>query len=598
MAEAKKDMESKLGGVAQLSSFDPLNGNKHPQEYYDKIKQKFAEERDLRLNYRPEGTAQFNSDFSGNLEHFGQDSYNRDVKARDTLNDTVEVLFIGGGFSALLTTAQLKAVGIDNIRIVERGADVGGTWYWNRYPGASCDVVSYDYLPLLDEMDYVPKDRYASATEIYEHCQKIAEKYKLYDLAVFQTTVTSTEWDEESKLWHVKTDRGDHMKAQFVICANGPMSKPKLARINGIEKFKGHSFHTSRWDYDYCGQDLSNLKDKRVAIIGTGATAVQAVPQLAQAAKELHVFQRTPSSIDIRNNWPTDPNWARKLQSGWQAKRRQRVIDGPPVDEKKKAKQAELSKEEKIRLQENANIDYMMWIHDRIDSIVEDKATADSLKPWYMFMCKRPTFHDEYLPSFNLPSVHLVDTQGQGVSEITEKGVIANGKEYEVDLIIYATGFEVQKTGIYNKIVGQNGLEINDHYKDGIRTLFGIQSQGYPNLFIMAGYQASFQFNITDVLQTQGGHIAACIDYARKNNCASIDITPEIEEWWVQEVINHRGKTDRNKECTPGYYNFEGEDNRRQDGTYNGGFKRYIEQIDTIKNKMDDIFVVSKASNA
>ncbi|MEZ0123584.1 MAG: flavin-containing monooxygenase [Candidatus Reddybacter sp.] len=591
---AKSKQESGKDGVAQLSSFEPTTGDgKNSQSYYDEIKAKFAEERDLRLNFRPEGTGQFNSNLDGDLAHFGEDTYNRDVEPRDALTDTVDVLFIGGGFSALLTTSQLRDIGVESIRIVERGADVGGTWYWNRYPGAACDVVSYDYLPLLDEMDYVPKDRYAKAPEIYEHCQAIAKKYNLYDLAVFQTTVTTTVWNEEENLWHVKTDRGDHMKAKFVVCANGPMSKPKLAKIKGIERFKGHSFHTSRWDYEYTGKDLENLKDKRVAIIGTGATAVQAVPQLAKMAKELYVIQRTPSSIDIRNDWPTDPNWARKLQPGWQAKRRQRTIDGPVMTEKQKKTRDAMSKEERIQKQENANIDYMMWIHERIGDIVTDKATADALKPWYMFMCKRPCFHDEYLPSFNQPNVHLVDTKGKGIHEITEKGPVFEGKEYEVDLIIYATGFEVQKTGIYNQIVGKNGQEINDKYEDGIRTLFGIQSAGYPNMFIMAGYQASFQFNITDVLQVQGGRIAACIDYARKNNCKSIDITPEIEEWWVQEVINNRGKTDRNKDCTPGYYNFEGEDNRRQDGTYNGGFKRYIELIDEMKDKIGDAFVTT-----
>ncbi len=591
---AKSKQKAGTDGVAQLSSFEPAAGDgKHPQSYYDAIKAKFAEERDLRLNYRPEGTGQFNSNLDGDLAHFGEDTYNRDVQERDALTDTVEVLFIGGGFSALLTTSQLRNVGVESIRIVERGADVGGTWYWNRYPGAACDVVSYDYLPLLDEMDYVPKDRYAKAPEIYEHCKAIAKKYDLYDLAVFQTTVTSTVWNEEENLWHVKTDRGDHMKAKFVICANGPMSKPKLAKINGIERFKGHSFHTSRWDYEYTGKDLENLKDKRVAIIGTGATAVQAVPQLAKMAKELYVIQRTPSSIDIRNDWPIDPNWARKLQPGWQAKRRQRTIDGPVMTEEQKKAREAMTKEERIQKQENANIDYMMWIHQRIDEIVDDKSTADALKPWYMFMCKRPCFHDEYLPSFNRPNVHLVDTHGKGIHEITENGPVFEGKEYDVDLIIYATGFEVQKTGIYNQIIGKDGLEINEKYKDGIRTLFGIQSAGYPNMFIMAGYQASFQFNITDVLQVQGRRIAECIDYARKNNCKSIDITPEIEEWWVQEVINHRGKTDRNKECTPGYYNFEGEDNRRQDGTYNGGFKRYIELIEGMKDNIGDAFITT-----
>ena len=248
------------------------------------------------------------------------------------------MLFIGGGFSALLTSARLREKGVASIRIVERGGDVGGTWYWNRYPGAACDVVSYDYLPLLDEMGYVPKHHYSRGPEIFAHCQAIARRYDLYELAVFQTTVTSTVWNEAEQMWHIDTDRGDHMRAQFVICANGTLSKPKLSRIAGMETFAGHSFHTSRWDYDYTGADLSNLKDKVVGIIGTGATAVQAVPDLGANAKALYVFQRTPSSIDVRDDWPTDQEWAAKLKPGWQAKRRARALADPPLTDEQKAR--------------------------------------------------------------------------------------------------------------------------------------------------------------------------------------------------------------------------------------------------------------------
>ena len=560
------------------------------QAYYDAIKEKFAEERDLRLRYRPEGTSQFTSELTGELSKYAIDPYGGEIEPRDPINDTVECLFIGGGFSALLTSARLRERGVESIRIVERGGDVGGTWYWNRYPGAACDVVSYDYLPLLDEMDYVPRDHYAKGPEIFEHCQAIAKKYDLYDLAVFQTTVTSTIWNEDEQMWHLETDRGDFMKARFVICANGTLSKPKLAKIDGLETFAGHSFHTSRWDYDYTGDDLEKLHDKVVGIIGTGATAVQAVPGLAENAKELYVFQRTPSSIDIRNDWPTDPNWARKLKPGWQAKRRARALQDPPMTEEQRAKMAAMSREEKIRRQENANIDYMMRIHKRIDEIVKDQETADALKPWYMFMCKRPCFHNDYLPAFNKPNVHLIDTHGKGITEITEKGPTFDGKQYEVDLLIYATGFEVQKTGIYNRIVGKGGLDLNDKYSTGMRTLLGIHTSGYPNLFIMGGYQASFQFNLTDMLQTQGDHIAECIAYAREHGHHTIDPTEEAEEWWVQEVIAHRGKTTRNQDCTPGYYNFEGEYQRRQDGNYNGGFKQYFAHMGNVRGKMEDNF--------
>ena len=567
-----------------------------PQEYYDAIKQKFAEQRDLRLDYRPEGTGQYTSELTGTLAKYEDDPYGGALKPREPINDTVECLFIGGGFSALLTSARLRECGVESIRIVERGADVGGTWYWNRYPGIACDVPSYDYLPLLDEMGYVPKSRFAKGDEIFAHCQAIAEKYDLYKLAVFQTTVTSTVWDAQEGLWHITTDRGDHMRAQFVICANGTLAKPKLTRIAGMETFQGHSFHTSRWDYAYTGDDLSGLKDKVVGIIGTGATAVQAVPALGAMAKELYVFQRTPSSIDIQDDHPTDPDWARQLKPGWQAERRahMRKVMDPQLTEEQQALRAALPREERIRRQENANIDYVMRIHKRIDEIVQDKATAEALKPWYMFMCKRPCFHNDYLPTFNRPNVHLVDTHGKGITEITAAGPVFEGQQYALDLLIYATGFEVQKTGIYNQIRGEGGLDLTDKYSSGIRTLFGIHSQGYPNLFIMGGYQSSFQFNLTDILNTEGAHIAACIDHVRRHGYQSIDPTPEAEEWWVQEVIKYRGKTTRNRDCTPGYYNFEGEFQRRQDGNYNGGFHRYVGHMDEARKKMDDYFVFTR----
>jgi len=561
-----------------------------PQSYYDDIKRRFAEERDLRLAYRPEGTRQFTSDLEGTLEKYAIDPYADGREEREPIDDTVEVLFIGGGFSALLTSARLRERGVESIRIVERGADVGGTWYWNRYPGVACDVVAYDYLPLLDEMDYVPVNHYSRGPEILAHCQAIAKKFDLYELAVFQTTVTSTVWNEAEQLWHIGTDRGDTMRAQFVICANGTLSKPKLSKISGMETFKGHSFHTSRWDYVYTGEKLENLRDKVVGIIGTGASAVQAVPELAKNSKALYVFQRTPSSIDVRDDWPTDPNWARRLKPGWQAKRREKVLAAIERSPEEQARLDAMTPEDKVRAQENANIDYMMRIHRRIEQEVHDPATAEALKPWYMFMCKRPCFHNEYLPSFNLPTVHLVDTHGEGITEIGERGPIFHGTTYELDLLIYATGFEVQKTGIYNRIVGRGGLNLEDKYADGIRTLLGIHTHGFPNLFIMGGYQASFQFNLTDMLQTQGDHIAECIDYVRRHGYRAMDPTVEAEAWWVQEVIDHRGKTSRNRDCTPGYYNFEGEDNRRQDGNYNGGFRTYFLHQGEVRERMAENF--------
>jgi cation diffusion facilitator CzcD-associated flavoprotein CzcO len=520
----------------------------------------------------------------------------------------------------LLTAARLRGKGIESIRIVDRGGDVGGTWYWNRYPGVACDVLSYDYLPLLDEMDYVPERQYARGPEIYAHCQAIARRYGLYEKAVFNTTVTETVWHEDDQRWHLRTDRGDHMRAQFVICANGTLSKPKLPRIADMETFTGHAFHTSRWDYAYTGQDLENLHDKVVGMIGTGATAVQVIPELGKAAKQLFVLQRTPSSIDVREDGPTDEAWAKSLEKGWQARRReatianselpllQRVLMGQVPTSRRPddaidpavelARFEKMSREERIRAQENANIDYMMGIHARIDSVVKDKATAEALKPWYMFMCKRPCFSDDYLPTFNRPNVHLIDTQGEGITLISPEGPSFRGTRYPVDLLIYATGFEVQKTGIYNRIVGRDGLDLNRKYAAGIRTLFGIHTHGFPNLFVMGGYQASFQFNLTDMLQTQGDHIAQCIDYVRRHGHQTIEPTAAAEEGWVQEVIRYRGKTSWSQDCTPGYYNFEGESNRRQDGNYNGTFSSYVRHMSAARETMVENFAFDNGGAA
>ncbi len=574
--------------VFDLSS----GGDRPPQEYYDAIKDRFASERDVRLEYRPPGTEIY-QEMSGDLADYEIDPYAEEWVPRDPFVDEVEVLCIGGGFFALLTAGWLRERGVDSIRIVERGADVGGCWYWNRYPGIACDVVSYDYLPMLDETGYVPSRHYASGQEIWDYCKSIADKYDLYKHAVFQTTVTSTVWSHDEQLWHVETDRGDSMRARFVVCANGTLAKPKLAAIDGITDFEGKAFHTSRWDYEYTGANLENLADKTVAVIGTGASAVQVIPYLGKAAKELYVFQRTPSSIDIRDDWATDPEWAATLEPGWQAERRARRIDGPLFTEEQKARRAALSPEEKLRRQENANIDAMMRIHRRIDEIVEDPETAESLKPWYMMMCKRPCFHNDYLPTFNLPNVHLVDTKGQGVTRIDARGPEFDGKVYDVDLIVYATGFEVQKTGIYNHIVGEGGLDLDDKYADGIRTVVGVHTQGFPNLFIMGGYQASFGFNLMDTLNGQSERVAECIDYLRRNDIWAMDPTAESEEWWVQEVISRRGRTNRNKECTPGYYNFEGAENRRQDGNYNGSMRKYLRFMTEVRDNIPDNFTLT-----
>ena len=304
--------------------------------------------------------------------------------------------------------------------------------------------------------------------------RRIGEKFDLYRDACFQTQIKDITWNEEEYRWIVRTDRGDVMRARFVIMSNGPLNRPKLPGIPGIDTYKGHTFHTSRWDYNYTGGDttgnLHKLGDKRVAVIGTGATAVQCVPYLAKDAQHLYVFQRTPSSVDERLNQPTDPEWVKTLTPGWQLRRMHnfnaavnftdlsqggklepdQVGDGWTDIRRHFAALASVkldpnaSPEERERLMiELADFRKMNQVRARVDAVVQDKKTAEALKPWYRQFCKRPTFNDEYLPAFNRPNITLVDTRGRGVDRITEKGLVFDGVEYEVDCIIFATGFEV-----------------------------------------------------------------------------------------------------------------------------------------------------------
>lgn len=563
-----------------------------------RARQRFAEERRYRTSVRREGSAQFVSDLTGDLARYERDPWSPGVVSRAPVSDTIDVVFIGGGFAALLTAARLRQMKLDSFRIVERGSDVGGTWYWNRYPGVACDVASYDYFPLLDDTGYVPRKRFSDGAEIYEYCQAIARRFDLYESALFQTTVSTTTWNDDEQMWHVTTDRGDSIRARVVVCANGLLSKPKLPRISGMETFQGVSFHTSRWQYDYTGDDLSRLSDKVVGIIGTGATAVQVIPNLAAAAKELYVFQRTPSSIELRDNWDTDSEWAASLQPGWQAERVDREMARPPFGVVPIEDRPGMSPEERQRLEDDAKVAYMLKIHDQIDAIVDDKTTADALKPWYPYLCKRPCFHSDYLPAFNRPNVHLVDTAPSGVTTIGRGGPQFGGREYPVDLLVYATGFELLKTGLYNKIVGRGGLDLQTKYSTGVRTLFGIHTHGFPNLFIMGGLQASFDFNNTMVLRVQGNHIAECIDLMRRRGWPTLTPTAEAEAWWVEQVLTHPSPLLNNKNCTPGSYNSYGDSVHPADTTYGGGFPRYTELMAEARERPDDFFGFTPSAGA
>jgi len=549
------------------------------------LRKKYREERDKRL--RPDGNAQY-IEIKGQLAHYADDPYTPYVE-RAAKTDHVTFAFIGGGFAGLVTCARLVEAGVRDVRIVEKGGDFGGTWYWNRYPGAQCDTASMVYMPLLEETGHMPSEKYAHAPEILAQCQRIGRQYGLYDNALMQTEVTNLTWDAAQSRWVIATNRGDRFTAQFVGVGAGPLHVPKLPGLPGIETFKGHSFHTSRWDYNYTGGDpsgapLTKLADKRVGIIGTGATSVQCVPHLARACRELFVFQRTPSSVDVRANAPIDADWFAGIATpGWQ----QRWLDnftanqagGQAEDDLVKdgwtdlsrrirAKIMELPREElnpanMLAAWEESDHEKMEEIRARAEAVVKDRETAAKLKAWYRQLCKRPCFHDEYLQAFNNPNTHLIDTDGKGVERITDSGVVVAGVEYPLDCIIYASGFEVgtpytRRAGF--DTTGRDGVRLSEYWGDGMRSLHGIHVHGFPNLFFVQPTQgANLISNVPHNLTEAGKTIATMVRHALDQGAREIEVTKEAEEDWVKLLLSGPGLMLNSPDCTPGYYNNEGQ---------------------------------------
>ena len=607
-------------------SFDP-----------DFLRNKYREERDKRVKL--EGNDQY-IEVKGDFSYFVEDPYIEEKITRDPEENIYHTIIIGGGFGGVLSGARLREQGIHDFRIIEKGGDFGGTWYWNRYPGASCDIESYIYFPMLEETNFIPKRKYTDAAETLDYFNVLSEKFSLKENALFQTEVNEVEWLADEDLWLIKTNRQDSIKARYVIHANGFLNRPKLPAMKGINDYTGHTFHTSRWDYDYTGGDsngnLDNLKDKTVAIIGTGATAVQCVPHLAAGAKKLYVFQRTPSSIDERNNTNTDIDWFKSQKDGWQEERRENfegfltgnftskdlvndgwteifrtilgglIKNGPPKLTilgwvitapfykhfyKVGLKEFIRNKFMKFVSREDINqkveiVDFqkMEKVRARADKLVKDPITAESLKPYYRQLCKRPCFHDEYLQAFNNDNVELIDTDGQGVKEISAKGIIHDGKEYAVDCIIFASGFEVgtdysRRCGY--QISGIEGITLSDKWKDGLATFHGIHSKGFPNCFLYGPGQGPMTANFTHSLDEQSSHVAYILKQLDEKNLKYVEASSEAESDWINTIVAKARKMQSFQEaCTPGYYNNEGKPNTNpQNNTYGGGALEYFKLL-------------------
>jgi cyclohexanone monooxygenase len=564
------------GSEGRGTLFAVTNGATGTSLTADEIREKYRVEREKRL--RSDGNAQYR-DFTGIFKDYDADPYVEPGFTRDAVVDDVEVVIVGGGFGGMLTGARLHQAGITNFRIIEKGGDLGGTWYWNRYPGAACDVESYSYLPLLEETGYMPTEKYAKAPEIFAYCQLLGRTFGLYDGALFQTQVAGMVWNEQTHRWLVTTHRNDQLTARFVVIAGGVLHKAKLPGIPGIETFEGHSFHTSRWDYAYTGGSpttpMVNLADKRVGIIGTGATAVQAIPNVAKDAGALYVFQRTPSAVAPRNNGPTDPEWFRSLKPGWQRERIRNFTSkitgkNPEVDLVQDGWTELLHPDTRMKPEspehaaalEQIDFDNMAKIRTRIDTTVKDEATAEGLKPWYNILCKRPCFHDEYLDAFNRPNVHLVDTDGKGVERITPTGAVVDGVEIPLDCIMYASGFEVS-SGYTHRLgfnpVGRKGVPLTEAWAEGPSTLHGIHTRGFPNMLMLSTVQGFQAVNFVHPITEVSAHIVQTIKRCVDENIKTLEPTPEAMEAWFWVLMGTvEGYARYNMTCTPGYLNNEG----------------------------------------
>lgn len=544
----------------------------------DSVRERYAAEREKRL--RAEGQAQYR-DLAGEFAALDRDPWIDEELVRDPIvEDDLDAVILGAGFGGMLSAVALAERGIRNFKMIDLAGDFGGVWYWNRYPGCQCDVESLIYMPLLEETGYTPTKRYAPATEIFEHCQRIGRTYDLYRHALFQTEIDTAEWDEQRSRWHIVTSRGDRLTTRFFITAGGILHKPKLPDIDGLDRFGGRIFHTARWDYEFTGggpdQPLDRLAGKRVGIIGTGATAVQVVPQLARSGAEVFVFQRTAAAVGERNNAPIEENWVKAQSPGWQLERMRNfteavtgakpetnlVADGATRMLWDDTQQEAATPEEAARL-EALDVEIMDVLRRRIDDIVEDPATAEALKPWYGKHCKRITYHDDYLPAFNLPNVHLVDTDGVGVREIGEAGPVVDGTEYPLDLLIFASGFEVT-TGLVSRLgfdpVGRGGEKLSERWHDGAHTLHGVLANGFPNLLVCHFVQAGYGLNYHHYLHELTNHLAWLVETALERGVAAIEPTVEAEDEWLHRLwAVGKGFGRYSAACTPSFNNSEGE---------------------------------------
>lgn len=504
-------------------------------------------------------------------------------------------------------------------------------------------------MPLLEEMGYMPSKKYASAVEIRSHLVKMAEKFGFEDKIMYRTEADGLQWSDELLAWRadMTTRRGAQgqesahlwVNADFVIMAAGLFPHPQVPKLPGLTGFEGTMFHTSRWNYDVTGgssedpfPNMDKLKGKRVGIIGTGATAIQVVPELAKYAKELYVFQRTPSQVNPRGQRDTDlAEWRERIAAkpGWQKIRAENMAKH--VQNIAKEGEENLVGDAWTELKAYCTIigterfgiitpdkvpehigtvmamdaENTARVRARVSEIVKDKDTAAKLTPWYPTWCKRPTFSDLFLQTFNRENVHLVDTNGKGVESVTPQGIRANGQEYPIDVLVLSTGYRSPGAGAGNPVVrsgmevtGRDGQRFSEKWQSqGATTLHGCGSNGFPNFFILGLSQVGASVNVGHLLTVLSSHVGYIIKRAHElvgdtgKKGLLIEATKSAEEEWSMQIIQGATLFAPVVGCTPGYITSEGEamssersmeDNLKaaRGGPWPAGMTRFVRELE------------------
>jgi cation diffusion facilitator CzcD-associated flavoprotein CzcO len=478
---------------------------------------------------------------------------------------SVDAVIVGAGFSGMYLLHKLRGMDLSAV-VFEAGTDVGGTWYWNRYPGARVDVESLSYSYSFSEeleQEYEWKERYPTQPELLRYASHVADRFDLRRDIVFRTRVTAATWDEENRTWLVRTEHEDAVTARFLVMATGCLSSSKLPEIPGLDTFKGPTYHTAHWPHE--GVDFTG---KRVGLIGTGSSGVQSIPVIATQADDLTVFQRTPAySLPARNR-ALRPDEVSEMKANYRAWRQAQKESGFGVPVPMPTKSAlEVGADERdatfeeawesgslvnlltaytdLATNQEANDTAREWIHRKIHSIVGDSQVADDLSPEYPVGTKRPCLDTGYFETYNKPNVHLVNLRRTPLVEVTEKGIRTSEREYEFDVIVYATGFDAMTGALTNvDIRGRDGLSLKETWSAGPRTYLGIGSAGFPNLFMITGPGSpSVLSNMVVSIEQHVDWVTGAIEHLDRQGLRAIEPTVEAQDAWVEHVNQIAGYT-------------------------------------------------------